>query len=662
MKILLFFLILLIPIQNIKAEKTTIIIDNDKSTYNIIKKSYFYLDVEKVQKLSTIQDMIHDNYKFNQYFKLMNSHLIGFYNGKLWIYFCILNISNQKKDLYLLVAPWHIDNIKIYEIQNNSIKYTSLGDHYPFYQRTIKTNDFFYHFNIQSHQFKEFILEIESTSSIQLPLTIFTYEAFIEYIRKNQFIYGSYVGMIIIMILFNFFLFLSINDNIYFYYILFLFFLCLTILSITGYGFEFFWGNYPNFAQIANFILENMTILSAIIFMTAFLNLKNINKKLYYFSFFILGYILISYIYIFFNNIQFINKIILIHLIISSIYLIIVTIYCTYKKNPFAKILLFSWFILIISVFIRTLMDFSQLEWNYHHSNLAIIIGSALDMTLISLGLGLRFKTYIIKSKEYDMEIQFAKDINKFLLPVYPFPEIKNYINFLHIPPRGLGGDLNSFYVLKDCILIVQVDISGHNIGTAVISSLLKGYIEQIVDSHKLKKFEGNITKDIINLIHNYITERLEHHHLSMIVSLIELSKRKVTIARAGHPYPILIKKEKEFKILETNGSIIHPKFFIEPELKSFSLSEGDTIYFYSDGLFDLNLFKNKNRANELEICEFFNKINHLNLNDIIKIIYENYKEEPHKIQIDDISLIIFRYKKELINLLKQKWDLKNNL
>jgi serine phosphatase RsbU (regulator of sigma subunit) len=147
-----------------------------------------------------------------------------------------------------------------------------------------------------------------------------------------------------------------------------------------------------------------------------------------------------------------------------------------------------------------------------------------------------------------------------------------------------------------------------------------------------------------------------------MIVSLIELSKRKVTIARAGHPYPILIKKEKEFKILETNGSIIHPKFFIEPELKSFSLSEGDTIYFYSDGLFDLNLFKNKNRANELEICEFFNKINHLNLNDIIKIIYENYKEEPHKIQIDDISLIIFRYKKELINLLKQKWDLKNNL
>jgi serine phosphatase RsbU (regulator of sigma subunit) len=147
-----------------------------------------------------------------------------------------------------------------------------------------------------------------------------------------------------------------------------------------------------------------------------------------------------------------------------------------------------------------------------------------------------------------------------------------------------------------------------------------------------------------------------------MIVSLIELSKRKVTIARAGHPYPILIKKEKEFKILETTGSIIHPKFFIEPELKSFSLSEGDTIYFYSDGLFDLNLFKNKNRANELEICEFFNKINHLNLNDIIKIIYENYKEEPHKIQIDDISLIIFRYKKELINLLKQKWDFKNNL
>ncbi len=44
----------------------------------------------------------------------------------------------------------------------------------------------------------------------------------------------------------------------------------MTILSITGYAYEFFWYNYPYFAQISNYVFENLTIISANIFIIYF--------------------------------------------------------------------------------------------------------------------------------------------------------------------------------------------------------------------------------------------------------------------------------------------------------------------------------------------------------------------------------------------------------
>ncbi|GIX42776.1 MAG: hypothetical protein KatS3mg129_2509 [Leptospiraceae bacterium] len=655
---LLQFTIIFYMLINSLFSQEKIIITSNKKIYNALSNSYIFYDTEKNFQFVQIQEFLFNKSKFYRYFSLMKSHLIGFYKGRLWIYVSLYNNKKQSIKLYLLIAPWHIDKINVYEIYNKQIKIVNLGDHYPFSKRNIKSNEFFYSLELMPEEEKILLLEIESTSSIQLPLTLFQEDSFITYIRNNQLIYGIYIGMIAIMCLFNLFLYFSIKDRIYLYYVSFLFFLGLTILSITGYAYEYIWGNYPYFAQIANYILENLTIIFAYLFMIVFLDIKKINKKLYYLGIGIISYLLISKILIFINNILLINKMVLINLLISSFVMIIITIYGTFKKSPYAKILLISWFILILSIIIRILMDFSQLQLDYHYSNWAILVGSALDMSLISLGLGYRFNSYMIKSKEYDMEIQFAKDIQKFILPDYPFIKLKNYLTYLHIPPRGLGGDLNCFYVIKNHIVIIQIDVSGHNIGTAVISALVKGYIEQIIQSFREKDQIKELPEYIINHIYGFIKHRAESHHLSMVISLIDLFNKQTIIARCGHPYPILISKDKKFKILETSGSIIHPKLFIEPEIKTFPISDGDTLYFYSDGLFELDIFKNKDKINEIEICEYLLRINHLLLNEIIKDIYIKYKNIYNKIHLDDISIIIFRYDEALLKIIQEEIDI----
>ncbi len=102
----------------------------------------------------------------------------------------------------------------------------------------------------------------------------------------------------------------------------------------------------------------------------------------------------LSFIILFQNERQIINIMTLINLFISSVVILLTTIYETYKKNPYAKILLISRSILIISVIIRIMMNFTKINIDYHESNYAILISSTIDMSLISLRLGYRFNDY----------------------------------------------------------------------------------------------------------------------------------------------------------------------------------------------------------------------------------------------------------------------------
>ncbi len=71
----------------------------------------------------------------------------------------------------------------------------------------------------------------------------------------------------------------------------------------------------------------------------------------------------------------------------------------------------------------------------------------------------------------------------------------------------------------------------------------------------------------------------------------------------------------------------------------------------------DLILNKNKNVDSQRELIKFFKDVNLLSFTRLKELLEENYRKIYHKIQLDDINLILFKYNKEFISMIKNDME-----
>ena len=85
----------------------------------------------------------------------------------------------------------------------------------------------------------------------------------------------------------------------------------------------------------------------------------------------------------------------------------------------------------------------------------------------------------MISAKEHERELQIAKAIQLSLLP-RTIPEIPGVsLAGTCVPARQVGGDYYDFLLQKDDTLdLVIADVSGHNIGAALIMAETRTFIQ----------------------------------------------------------------------------------------------------------------------------------------------------------------------------------------
>jgi sigma-B regulation protein RsbU (phosphoserine phosphatase) len=114
-----------------------------------------------------------------------------------------------------------------------------------------------------------------------------------------------------------------------------------------------------------------------------------------------------------------------------------------------------------------------------------------------------------------------------------------------------------------------------------------------------------------------------------------------MTYARAGHPYPVLIRKGEPLKQLEIRGSLLGIFEQAVYKQQSIQLQKGDKIILYSDGCDPfVGIFDDKKgflfteefkKASELPIDEMFDK-------------FRTFTQQQHADleEIDDMTLVGF--------------------
>jgi sigma-B regulation protein RsbU (phosphoserine phosphatase) len=177
-------------------------------------------------------------------------------------------------------------------------------------------------------------------------------------------------------------------------------------------------------------------------------------------------------------------------------------------------------------------------------------------------------------------EMEIAQQIQRGLLPTKPpvLPGIE--LAGRCLPATQVGGDYYDFFLSSEGTLgVVIADVSGHNVGAALMMAAARSALRSEVLAHQSP---ATVLRNT-NLV---LYEDLTHAELfiTMFYAEYNAQTRILRYSNGGHNHPILL-RNGACHFLDTEGMLIGMLESVEFEEKSIQLQHNDFVIFYTDGV-----------------------------------------------------------------------------
>jgi Na+/proline symporter/serine phosphatase RsbU (regulator of sigma subunit) len=187
----------------------------------------------------------------------------------------------------------------------------------------------------------------------------------------------------------------------------------------------------------------------------------------------------------------------------------------------------------------------------------------------------------LIEASEQQKQLKIAEDIQLDLLPK-KMPEISGLdIKGICVPAKQVGGDYFDFITHENELDIVVADVSGHNIGAALLMASTRTFIQ----AHNQQMFPPKTTLGTLN---SFLYKDLSSSELfiTMFYLRYELQKNNLIYANAGHNQPLIYRPARDtFDLLDAEGMILGIVPEIDFEQKEIAVESGDILVMYTDGI-----------------------------------------------------------------------------
>lgn len=238
----------------------------------------------------------------------------------------------------------------------------------------------------------------------------------------------------------------------------------------------------------------------------------------------------------------------------------------------------------------------------------------------------------LIEKMKRDLEL--ARQIQSRLLPESSpsYPGIR--FSMLYKPMEELGGDFYDFIKFQEQNLagIFISDVSGHGLPAALITTKLKA----------LNTTSGNLKfspSGFLGYLNTHLSGEIGDNFLTAIYAVYDTDKRTLNYARAGHPYPVLIRDGVVSELYSVGGAI-GINSYMKFEEVTLQLVPGDKVIFYTDGLTE-----ESNSSREMFMDTFFQKVlpalSFMKIDDVVSISYRRLIEYSGGERFDDDVCIL---------------------
>ncbi len=312
-------------------------------------------------------------------------------NSTFWLKFTIKN--NSRHDRLLLTLQYPTLNVcEFYSPAAEGFAVQKLDDTQRFSARKYKHQDFIFDVQLPKGKAETYFLKVKSTEQMVLPLVIGTPQKIAESKLTHDLLWGSLMGLLVVMICYNAFVYVSTKDISYLYYVSYTLFIGLTQTSLSGYTYRFIFFDSPELYHKVIIIFPALAGIALVLFTKSFLQTRvrtpRLHKLLYVVACMyaiaivlrLIGYDIASYR--------------MIDISALSITLVVMAIAVTLaieKYRP-ARLFLLAWTMFLIGIVLFVMRNLGVLPYN-NFTNYTMQAGTALEVVLLSLALADRINT-----------------------------------------------------------------------------------------------------------------------------------------------------------------------------------------------------------------------------------------------------------------------------
>ncbi|MDF3129593.1 response regulator [Kiritimatiellaeota bacterium B1221] len=209
-------------------------------------------------------------------------------------------------------------------------------------------------------------------------------------------------------------------------------------------------------------------------------------------------------------------------------------------------------------------------------------------------------------------------------------------------PSQHIGGDMFDMLHLADgrCLTYLA-DVAGHGVGSALISTLIKGLAQEIVSGTEIPELH-----EIGNELHHRFRKCVEDPELyaTMLLILWKPGETAMSCLSCGHPPPLAFSSENQYlpgHIPATGGmpiGLMPPEFgkpFLAEDVIHFEMPASGALYLYTDGISEA-----KNPAGEECGVEHLLRAIHLSMNSSPDMTLDLLQEQGFQLNADDCTLM----------------------
>ena len=319
------------------------------------------------------------------------SAAFGFQRGAFWFHARLVNL-HADEPRWLLVQEYALsDRVDIYlQRDDGTVQHQRGGDHAPFDARSIRYRHPNFGLDLPPGTGADLYVRVQSQSSMQVPLSLYTPTAFTEMSRDAQLTIGLYYGILLALFFYNLVLWLTLRDPSYFWYLFHITAFGLVLFTLNGLGFEYLWPSSPWLADKAVPLSICLALIGMQQFARTFLELPERWPRGNWVSLGLIAFFALLGLASLELPYRVSTPIASRAVLVGVLWIALASIVVLRRGYRPARLFLLAWAMFLLGTTLFTLVAFGVLPKTFY-TEYGVQSGSALEMLLLSVALGYRY-------------------------------------------------------------------------------------------------------------------------------------------------------------------------------------------------------------------------------------------------------------------------------